>query len=448
MNYGLFLKWVLSVAALLWDVGASALSLEEAVARAQRDNALLQAASNQVEAARARALESWAGFLPSVRISEQVVRSNDAVNAFGFRLKQARFSQADFAVDRLNAPDALSNFQTQIAVSQPLFSGGRALHSRRQAQAGARLAKAQLAQQRAEVRQQTAAAYWNLVLAQAALETARESAQLTRADADVVDARYGQGMALGTERLAAQLRALEADVETRTAADGVAAASEGLSLLMGLEATAPLAPTQGLSGRVDLPPLEELVEGALGMRADLQVAEHGLEAARRGVGAAQAAHWPQLSAFASAALDADAPLARQGDSWTVGAMMVWELPAASTIGQVRRAVAQRGQAQAQLDFQRAQVERQVRAAHRALAAALERVAARQRGVELAAERRRIAQLQYDEAMVTATELLDARTALTAARLGYLQAQCDVRIGLATLELAAGSILEHQMGDQQ
>lgn len=184
------------------------------------------------------------------------------------------------------------------------------------------------------------------------------------------------------------------------------------------------------------------------MRDDLQVAKLGLEAARSSVGAAKAAHWPQLSAFARAALDADAPLERQGDSWTVGAIMVWQLPAAATVGQVRHAVAQRGQAHAQLDFLRAQVERQVRTAHRALAAALERVAARQQGVELAAERRRIAQLQYGEAMVTATELLDARTALTAARLGYLQAQRDVRVGLAALELAAGSILEYQMGDQQ
>jgi len=448
VNYKLFFRAALPMVALLWVGGASALSLEEAVARAQRDNALLQAAERGVDAAQARTAESWAGFLPSVRISEQVVRSNDAVNAFGFRLKQARFGQADFAVDRLNAPEALTNFQTQIEIAQPLFSGGRALHSRRQAQAGARQAQAQLDQRRAEVRQQTAVAYWNLVLAQAALETARQSGALAHADADVVDARYQQGMALGTERLAAQLRALEADVETRSAADGVVDASEGLSLLMGMDASAALEPTQSLSASVDLPPLEQLVAGALEERADLEVAAHGLEAARRGVGAARALYMPQLSAFATAALDADAPLERQGDSWTVGAMMVWQLPAVSTVGQVRRAVAQRGQAEAQLDFLRAQVERQVRTAHRALKAALERVAARKQGVELATERRRIAQLQYGQSMATATELLDARTAWTSARLGYLAAQRDVCVGLAALELATGRVLEYQTGEQQ
>ena len=177
----------------------SALSLDEAIERAQRDNELLRARKE-------RRCGAWANIgkqvaTSSVRLSEQVVRSDEAVSAFGFRLNQGEFRAADFAVDRLNRPGARSNYQTRVEVLQPLFSGGRALHDYRQARAGVRLAEATLDQERAEIRLHTAVAYWDLVLAHAALETARESAAFARADAEGVKARYAQGMALDAERL-------------------------------------------------------------------------------------------------------------------------------------------------------------------------------------------------------------------------------------------------------
>lgn len=422
-------------------------SLRGAQERAKRDNALLRAAAEEVEQARARALESWAGYWPNVRVSEQVVRSDDAVNAFGFRLKQERFRQADFAVERLNAPAALNNFQTQIEVQQPIYSGGRALNGRRAAVAMQHAAEASFMRRSAEVREQTAIAYWDLVLADSARVTTKQSLEAARADARIVDLRYHEGTALGTERLAAQLRALEAEVEEGAAVAARESAQERLSLLLGLEATVQIKPTQELAADQQLPPLISLIDRAWTERADLRAASYGLQAAERGVGVAKAAHWPQLGAFARAGLDADALLERQGESWTVGAELVWELPAASSVGQVRRARAEREQARAQLGFLRAQIEREVRGVYRSVHVAQVRLAARVRAVELALERRRIAQLHYGELMTTTTELLAARTALAQARLGRIEAQRDVRVRLAQLELAIGGALEKETGEQ-
>ena len=67
-------------------------------------------------------------------------------------------------------------------------------------------------------------------------------------------------------------------------------------------------------------------------------------------------------------------------------------------------------------------------------------------VELARERRRIAQLQYGEQIVTATELLDAGTALSEARLSKLQAERDACVAWAKLEWATGGALERQTGE--
>lgn len=441
MKYGL-------ICGLLWAVfalpvrgeEALELSLRAAQVQAESSNALLRAAAEEVEEARAGALESWEGYWPKVRVSEQVVRSDDAVNAFGFRLKQERFSQADFAVDRLNMPAALNNFQTQIEVQQPIYSGGRAYNGRRQAVAALRAAEAVFARRNSEVRQQTAVAYWDLVLAASILELAEQSLVAARADLRIVEQRYKEGAALGTERLAAQLRVVDAEVEREVVVAAQASAQEALSLLLGLAASVQIRPTQELAVNWEFSILDSLVAIAWSERADLRAASYGIEAAERGVGVAKAAHWPQLGAFARAGLDSDAPLQRQGESWTVGAELVWQLPAASSVGQVRRARAQRDKARAQREFLRATIEREVRAAHRALGVAEAQLAARGRAVELAAERRRITQLHYRESMATAAELLAARVAWSETRLGYLRAQRDMHVSFAQLELAVGAVL--------
>lgn len=448
MRYGLIYGLLLTAFLLpVYGEEALELSLRSAQVRAESSNVLLRAAAQDVEEARAGALESWAGYWPSVRISEQVVRSDDAVNAFGFRLKQERFSQADFAVDRLNAPAAMNNFQTQIEVQQPIYSGGRALNGRRQAVAALHGAEAAFERQNSHVRQQTAVAYWDLVLAVAVSETAEQSLQAARADARVVESRYEEGAALGTERLAAQLRAVEAEVAREAAVAAQASAQEALSLLLGLEASMQIHPTQELAAVGEVPALDSLLGVAWAERADLRAAAYGVEAAERGLGVAKAAHWPQLGAFARAGLDADAPLERQGESWTVGAELVWQLPAAASVGQVRRARAQREKARAQREFLSAQIEREVRAAHRAVQVARSQLVTRSRAVELAAQRRRIAQLHYRESMATATELLAARAVWTETRLGHLRALRDARVRLAQLELAIGAELQIQTGEQ-
>ena len=127
--------------------------------------------------------------------------------------------------------------------------------------------------------------------------------------------------------------------------------------------------------------------------------------------------------------------------------MVWQLPAPAAMGQVQKAKAQHLQARAQRAFLEAQVERQVRRAYRSVQTARQQVGARAHAVELAVERRRVVELQYREEMATATELLDARTALDEVRLNHVRALRNLRVGLAQLELVVGGELENSKGEQ-
>lgn len=54
--------------------------------------------------------EARASLLPRVTFSETASRGNDPVYVFGSKLRQQRFTAADFSLNLLNTPDSFGNF--------------------------------------------------------------------------------------------------------------------------------------------------------------------------------------------------------------------------------------------------------------------------------------------------------------------------------------------------
>ena len=53
--------------------------------------------------------------LPQLGFTEDISRGNDPVYAFGTRLRQRQFTQADFALNALNFPQPIGNFSTRFS---------------------------------------------------------------------------------------------------------------------------------------------------------------------------------------------------------------------------------------------------------------------------------------------------------------------------------------------
>ncbi len=92
--------------------------------------------------------------------------------AFGALLNQGRFTAADFAVDRLNHPDPISNWRTNIGGSVPVFMGGRTLLGYQQAQIGREAAERGRACVEQEMIFGVVRAYYGVLLAEEAQITA------------------------------------------------------------------------------------------------------------------------------------------------------------------------------------------------------------------------------------------------------------------------------------
>lgn len=414
------------------------LRLEDAQKRAIEYNQMLRASEAEVEQAQARKMQTWAGHLPHVKLSESGMRTNDAVNAFGVRLRQERFTQADFDVGVLNAPPAITNFETLIEVQQPLFNGGQAIYGRKAAAAAQNASEGQFQRHQHLVKFQTAQAYWGAVLAQEALEAVRLGLETAKQHAENTQLRYQEETADLADVLAARVRVAELEGQELTAKNEVAAAYDGLAIVMGSDFDIEMTLLDSLVRKPVSFELANLIMAAQKSRPDLRASWHQERAAGYQVGVARAEMLPKVNAFAQVALDAQDPFQRDGERWMVGGQVSWALfSGGKTLGKVREAKAARAGAQAAAEFKRADVTREVRAAYRQVTAANAQVDIAQRAVGHAEERMRIAQLQYREGLSTSLDLLTAESELRRARVQLLRAFYDLNVGLADLELTVG-----------
>jgi len=92
------------------------LTLRQAINQAlgQNPEAAIARADNQE--AKSAATMARAQLLPQLNFTEDISRGDDPVYAFGTRLRQRQFTQADFALNALNFPQPIGNFSTRSLV--------------------------------------------------------------------------------------------------------------------------------------------------------------------------------------------------------------------------------------------------------------------------------------------------------------------------------------------
>jgi outer membrane protein TolC len=424
------------------ETGAGAeLTLAEAVKVALERHPALRAATHQAAAAAAGVDQARAAFLPRLDFSEGVTRSDNPVYAFGSLLNQGRFAAADFAVDRLNHPDPISNWRTNIAGSLPLFQGGRAVLGYQQAQLGREAAERGLARIEQEVIFGVIRAYYGVLLAREAQATVE--AALRTAEANLVSAqgRFEAGIVVASDALAARVRLARLKEEAIAAANQARLAQAALNEAMGVT----LDQAYQITGRLDLPPVRhERLEGldalARDRRPDYLRAFIEEQKSAKEVLRAQGAWLPTLRLLGNFEINNHRLTSEGQESWSVGVVLNWNL---FNGGADRARIAE-----VQANYQRAAAIRarlanaiglEIREAFLALQTARERVGVAREAVTQAEESMRIVQDRYEAGMTTIVELLDSETVLTAARTNVTRALYEATVGEARLALSLGTL---------
>jgi outer membrane protein TolC len=203
------LSLLLTFAMAIYGYASESLTLEQAVTIAIKNNPGLKAADAQVEVADAGVLRSASGFLPKVTVSETWSRTDNPLMVLGTKLNQQIVTPMDFNPSVINNPDPITNYNSRIMFTQPIFSGGKEYIGRTQA----KLSREASLQDRERARQETVynviKAYYGLLLAREYYKVANKSLETSQANVKLAEARYKAGAVLQSDLLRAKVQLAE-----------------------------------------------------------------------------------------------------------------------------------------------------------------------------------------------------------------------------------------------
>lgn len=420
----------------------SALSLAQAVEIALRENPALSAARSQVEIAEQRVVQGRAGFLPRLNVSEGFQRSNNPPQAFSTKLNQENFTPQDFAIDRLNRPNAINDFATNFTATWPLFDGGQSWHGWRQAKLGQEAAGRALERSRQEVIARTADAYAGVLLARESLTVIASAMAAARAHLSAAETRYGSGLAVKSDLLQAQVRLADLEQQKLLAQSQVEVARSALNAAMGI----PDPVRFELSGRLPAEsgpgdPLETWLATARERRLELQELDLREAMAREEIEKARSGHLPNLDLVGNYQIHTE-DFDGSADNYSVGAVLTLNLfSGLSSSAKVAEAQASRRQVQAFRRQMESQAFLEVRQAYTQASSAFQRIGVADQAVRQAEEALRIVADRYNGGLLTIVDLLTAEAALQQARTAQARARHDAAVGRTHLRLAAGVLEE-------
>jgi outer membrane protein len=440
--FGLFfvLVMLLTFAVATYSYASDMLTLDQAIETALGNNPGLKAADAQIEAADAGILRSTSGFLPKMALSETWSRTDSPLMVLGTKLNQEIVTPADFNPAVLNDPGAISNYNTRLAVIQPIFNGGKEYIGRTQA----RLAKDASIQDRERARQETVysvvKAYYGLLLAREYHKVALQSFETSEANVKLAEARFKAGAVLQSDLLRARVQLAEVKEMLTRSQNGMKLAAASLNFAMGVPQGTDYEVSGVLAVRDQDSDVGALINEAAAKRPDLLAVELNRRNAEKSVTMARADYLPSLNFMGQMDWNSDRFAGDDGRSWAVMAVLQWNLfDGLVTKSKVKEAVATSSRMISLEEQTRSAVQLQVRQAYYNMTASLDRIAATASSVQEAEEGLRIVQKRYETGMTTFVDVLGAENALIRARTNSLQALYDNNIARAELKLAVGTL---------
>ena len=417
------------------------ITLQDAIAAALEKNPAHKAAVAERSAATAGVREARAILMPKLSFAESATRGNDPVFVFGTRLRQQRFTAADFALNRLNRPTPIGDFSSRLSGQWTLFDSFQNLQQVRRSKLAEKAAQQQLDRADQELVYRVVEAYYAVLLAQKELQVAEASLKTAEAVEERGRARVASGITVEADLLTAQTQTAVRRQDVIRARNGLALARAALALAAGLSADSPIEPTDALAERtLDKSTMAELEERALAHRLDLQRVQTEQEAQQTNLSAAKAAYGPRVNVFGSWQTDSPSPGWNGGNNWMGGVEVQFDIfDGGARRARIAREKATADRVAAMRDGLRDRIRLEVRSAWYDLDTARQQVEVSRAAIAQAGESLRINQDRYESGLSTVTELLRAEEAAHRAQTDYWDAVYRVHTGLARLELATGTL---------
>lgn len=332
---------VFSAALLIgsYNLFGAGLSLPAALEILENNNLEIKTAELDVQSAHKEAWMAKGYNFGSLDLTQNFVRSNDAGNAFGFKLASREANFGDFSADefmanymaghpdyttppqRLNYPGYQNFYQTKLTYMLPVFTGGKLSAYGDIAEKMEEIKKLDSEHMKTEKRYELRKSYYDMALLQNSIDQMKTVYKNISTLERTTQMMHQEGYAKKVDLL--EVEAKKANVE-RSLTEMEANKKllyHYLSFLLNQEVTEIELPAS------DYPASLISEDDVLSNNTDLKKAHEGLEIRDRMVDLAYAPFLPQIGAFAEASSADDTFLGNFNDhkAYTVGAKLSWNL---------------------------------------------------------------------------------------------------------------------------
>jgi outer membrane protein TolC len=377
--------------------------------------------------------------LPQLNFTEDISRGNDPVYAFGTRLRQQQFTQADFALNALNYPQPIGNFATRFSGSWTAFDSFKTQREIRRADLFKQSASSSAKAVNQQIVMRVVTAYQSVLYAQREIDVAQHEQETAAALLNSVEEHVKAGLTVESDRMSALVNVAACKQELITAQGDLELAWAQLREAMGtpdLQASE-LKPIEAHT--FSQQPLEQEITTAVKTRPDLTALRQAQSAQGSALGAARSEFGPRVSAYGNWEEDRTSFASSGGNNWVAGVQVSIDILPIGKRAQLARESAAKQKIDAQVAASQQHVRLEVSQAHIHRQTATLSLETARVAMDQSAESLRILKNRYGAGLATITDLLRAEDAERQSQSSYWHAVYGNAMAYAEVLFATGTL---------
>ena len=420
------------------------LTLEQSIEIALKKNHSLKIQKEKLEAARAKVGEARSNFLPKVSANATYTRL-DVAPYISFK-KMNKFMPPG----PISFPDKITMgdddiYGAVLSVQQPIFTGFKVLNGYKIASYGVKAEKNNYQKTRAELIFDVEKSYYDVLKADQFLKTMQESVNLLKAHIDDLNRMYKVGLITKNELLKAKVQLSDIEVTKIKAENIVNISRTAFCNVIGIPLTTDIILKPELDTGFGLQKeqisVENAVEMALINRPELRGMDYNLKIGKKLISLAKAEYLPNIILvgnynYKRPNREYESKFYKSWDVSLVAQFNIFDW--GSTHYKVANAKHQYMQMEEGKALLKNGIILEVTQACFELEEAQKRLTATEEAIQQAEENYRVTDEKFKQGMATNTDLLDANTMLTQAKINHITALADYRIAQAKLEKVTAS----------
>lgn len=450
---GTFLLFIVSISIQAQEYNE--LTLDDSLQIAKKDNLSIKSAEQKLIGAKTQVDLARSALLPRLSANGNYTYFKDiqksviqAEGGFGFPtpgqdMDQMSTPNPDNEAELIELEfGAHHNIQGTLNLTQPLFAWGRIYNNYKAARIGYDAAEEDLSTSYENLRLTVYEAFYRVLIAQEFVEVAEQSVELVEQQLAIAESSFAVGATTNFDVLRAKVQLANAKSQLIQTRNRVKTAKDSYKTILNIPLTQEISVKGSFEIQQTEKKLDELISIAMTNRPEVKQSALNEEIGEKQLSIAKTQNLPDLAFFSNYQISHSERLTEMNRIWSLGLQI--NVPIFD--GFASRAGVKQSESTLRLmelssKQIKSSVEFEVRSTYLALLEAKSLIDVQKETVAQAEMSVSLANLQFQNGIITTVELTDAQLALLQAKVNRLQALHDYVVGLARLEKAIGQRIQ-------